>query len=70
MATHLTEGQKAPAFTGKDQNGKKNKKQANRIVGKKKLFILMIPLLLVLLAFVLSTISAAFWGKENLGMSY
>ncbi|MBK7097960.1 MAG: thioredoxin-dependent thiol peroxidase [Sphingobacteriales bacterium] len=23
MATHLTEGQKAPAFTGKDQNGKK-----------------------------------------------
>lgn len=23
MATHLTEGQKAPAFTGKDQNGNK-----------------------------------------------
>ena len=48
----------------------RDKKQANRIVGKKKVFILMIPLLLVLLAFVLSTISAAFWGKENLGMSY
>jgi len=33
MATHLTEGQKAPAFSGKDQNG--NKVSLSQYKGKK-----------------------------------
>ena len=61
--SHIPVGDRIPSLSHQRMLNKieRDKKQANRIVGKKKLFILMIPLLLVLLAFVLSTISAAFW---------
>lgn len=70
--SHIPVGDKIPSLSHQRMLNKieRDKKQANRIVGKKKFFLLMIPLIIVILAFVLSTLSAALWGKENLGMSY
>ncbi len=39
MATHLKEGQKAPAFTGKDQNG--NKISLSQYKGKKSSLVFL-----------------------------